>query len=414
VKITLLTYGSRGDVEPFIALAKGLTHAGHAVRLAAPQVFDPLLGSTQIEFFGLPGNPGQLVQGLVDEAGRNPWRMVFAMGDFVLPLALEVSKIASQAAEGADIIVHSFLLTSLGYELAHQQSIPDISAQFFPVFCSTSEFPAPTFPPLPLGGTYRRLTHQIVSQVFWRGSRLLYKLARRRHPVLPPLTGWPFNRRNQRQTPILYAFSPQVVPRPQDWPAHAHITGYWFPQDTGSKEPDRALMDYLAAGPKPLVVAFGSTVSSRLRRIGDQVLAALTLTGQRGILVGSGLEIENLPPDIYAIADVPYQRLFPYAAAVLHHGGAGTTGKGLQAGVPNVVIPFTSDQPFWGSRVRALGAGPRPLAPGRITVKKLAVTIEAAINDITMRERAVQIGRAIAQEDGVSQAVAIIEQYARG
>jgi sterol 3beta-glucosyltransferase len=161
------------------------------------------------------------------------------------------------------------------------------------------------------------------------------------------------------------------------------------------------------------VVAFGSTVSSRLRGIVAQVVEALAITGQRGILVGSGLETENLPPEIYGITGAPYQRLFPRAAAVVHHGGAGTTGKGLLAGVPNVVIPFTSDQPFWGNRVHALGAGPRPLAPGRISIKKLAAAIDAAINDAAMRDRAAQTGRAIAQEDGVSQAVAIIEHYAR-
>lgn len=413
MKITLLTYGSRGDVEPFIALAQGLSRTGHAVRLAAPQAFDSLLDSPQVEFFGLPGNPGQLVKGLVDEAGRNPWRMVFAMGQFVLPLAEEVSEIARKASEGANLIVHSFLLTSLGYELACRQGIPDISAQFFPVFSSTSEFPAPTFPPLPLGGTYRRLTHQTVNQVFWQGSRFLYKLARMKHPALLPLTGWPFDERNDRPTPILYAFSPSVVPRPADWRPDAHITGYWFPQGMNDWTPPQALLDYLAAGPKPLVVAFGSTTSRRLRGIGAMVLEALALTRQRGILVGSGLATANLPPGVYAIAGVPYGWLFSRAAAVLHHGGAGTTGKGLRAGVPNIVIPFTSDQPFWGNRVHALGAGPKPLVPARLTVKKLAGAIDTAIRDATMRERAAEIGEAISRQDGVSRAVSIIEQHTR-
>jgi len=414
LKITLLTYGSRGDVEPFIALAQGLSRAGHAVRLAAPQVFAPLVASTQVEFFGLPGDPGQLVRGLVDEAGRNQWRMVFAMGDFVLPLALEVSQIVGKAAARADLIVHSFLLTSLGYELARRQGIPDISAQLFPVFCNTTEFPAPTFPPLPLGGAYRWLTHQIVSQVFWQGSRFLYRIARSKHPVLPPLTGWPFDRRNDRQTPILYAFSPSVVPRPTDWRLDAHITGYWFPQGSEDWQPPQALLDFLAAGPKPLVVAFGSTASRRLRGLGAQLLEALALTGQRGILVGSGFSPQKLPPQVYSIPGAPYEWLFPRAAAVLHHGGAGTTGKGLQAGVPNIVLPFTSDQPFWANRVRSLGVGPRPLAPRSITVKKLAAGIEAALHDANMRERAAQIGEAIRREQGVSRAVSIIEQTTRG
>ncbi len=412
MKISLLTYGSRGDVEPFIALAQGLAHAGHEVRLAAPRVFDPSLDSSQIEFFGLPGDPGQLVARLVDKAGRNQWRMILAMGDFVLPLALEVSEIASKAAEKADLIVHSFLLTSLGYELARRQGIPDISAQLFPVFCSTVDFPAPTFPALPLGGTYHRLTHQFVSQIFWQGSRSLYKLARRKHPALPPLTGWPFDRRNHRQTPILYAFSPSVISPPEDWGPHAHITGYWFPQVSSHWKPDPVILDYLADGPPPLAVAFGSTASRRLPGVFEMVLEALKLTRQRAILVGAGGPALESSPEVLWIPQVPYELLFPRAVAILHHGGAGTTGKGLRAGVPNIVLPFTSDQPFWGRRVYDLGAGPKPLAPRRLTVVKLAAAIDAAINNVDMRQRAAQIGRAIQQEDGVSQAVALIEQYA--
>ena len=413
MKITLLTYGSRGDVEPFIALAQGLARAGHRVRLAAPRVYDPILDDPAIEFLGLPGEPGQLVQNLVDVAGRNQWRMLRAMAGFVLPLALEVREIAASAAEGADLILHSFLLTSLGYELARQQGVPDVSAQLFPVFCSTSEFPAPTFPSLPLGGAYRKLTHQLVTQVFWQGSRVLYSLLRRKNPALPPLTGWPFDEGNAGPTPILYAFSPTVVPRPRDWRPGVHITGYWFSDLPGHWNPDPALLDFIHKDPAPITIAFGSTASRRLGGIFAGVLEALARSGQRGILVGTDLPVVSITPGVYSLAEVPYEWLFPRSGAILHHGGAGTTGKGLMAGVPNIVLPFTSDQPFWGSQVQALGVGPMPISPGKLSSKTLAAAIDAAVHDTGMRKRAAQVGAAIRREDGVSQAVALIERYAR-
>ena len=412
MKITLLTYGSRGDVEPFIALAQGLARAGHRVRLAAPRVYHAILDDPAIEFLGLPGEPGQLVQNLVDVAGRNQWRMLRAMSGFVLPLALEVHEIAGKAAQGADLILHSFLLTSLGYELARQQGVADISVQLFPVFCSTSEFPAPTFPPLPLGGPYHKVTHQFVTQVFWQGSRVLYSLLRRTHPVLPPLTGWPFDERHDGRTPILYAFSPTVVPRPRDWRPGVHITGYWFSDQPGRWNPDPALLDFIHNGPAPIAIAFGSTASRRLGGIFEKVLEALAFTGQRGILVGIDSPAAGLPSGIYPLAEAPYEWLFPRSAAILHHGGAGTTGKGLMAGIPNIILPFTSDQPFWGSRVQALGAGPKPISPRKLSAQTLAAAIDAAVQDAAMRKRAAQIGAAIRREDGVRQAVALIERYA--
>ena len=139
--VTVLTYGSRGDVEPFVALGRGFLQAGHSVRLAAPQPFEPFVAARGIDFVGLPGDPNRLVQDLVDEAGKNWWRMTAVMSKFVVPLAVRVSEQARAACEGAEIIVHSFLLTAAGHQAAQELGVPDVSAQFFPVFSSTTEFP---------------------------------------------------------------------------------------------------------------------------------------------------------------------------------------------------------------------------------------------------------------------------------
>jgi len=410
MKITLLTYGSQGDVEPFAELCKGLIQAGHRVTLAAPGKFRFLVDQGQIEYLSFPGDPQQMVQDLVDRAGRNWWRMVKSMSSFVIPLGLEVSQIARDACQDADLIVHSFLLTNTGYEIAREMGIPDISAQTFPVFTSTSEFPAPAAPDLPLGGLYRRLTHAIVTQTFWQGSRIIYNSLRKKHQELPPLTNWPFNPRNRWQTPILYAFSPQVIPRPTEWEENVHLTGYWFSDHDKPWKPDDRLVEFLERGSAPIAVVFGSTSTRKLAGIHHKVFEALRITNQRGIIVGNKHEELESPNVFWQEGFISYDWLFKHSAAVIHHGGAGTTGKALKAGIPNIILPFTSDQPFWGRRVYKLGAGPKPIPPKRLEAGKLANAINAAIHDLKMRKLAQIIGQGIQKEDGITQGVKIIEE----
>ena len=409
MNISLLTYGSRGDVEPFIALANGLVQAGHHVNLAAPEGFSNLLNNDQVNYFGFPGEPQQMVENLVHQAGNNRLRMIASIADFVQPLAVEVMNLVRTASREADLIIHSFLLTSAGFEIAQELGIPDISAQFFPVFTSTGEFPAPTFPDLPLGKFYRRLTHQLVTGIFWRGSRFLYQRIQSKNADLPDLTAWPFNLNNARQTPILYAFSPLVVPQPRDWGESVSITGYWFLDDHESWSPDQELINFIEEGDPPVIVAFGSSSSLDMDRFYQKIIKALTLTNQRGILVGANPDLQGIPSTVFQVDNVPYQWLFKHSIAVIHHGGAGTTGQGLAAGVPNIILPFTSDQPFWARRVFKLEAGPKPLSPKRFTSQQPAEEIERAINDPQMKKNVQKIGAAIREEDGVARAVNLIQ-----
>ena len=411
MQVTLLTHGSRGDVEPFVALGKGFVQAGHTVRLAAPEGFNSLAASHGLDFVGLPGEPHRLVQSLVEMAGRNPLRMVAVTSRFVVPLAARVFERVEAACDGAQVLVHSFLLTQAGHEVAKKLGIPDVSAQFFPIFAGTAQFAAVTFPDLPLGGLYRRLSHGITTQTFQQGGRILYWWVRRANPHLPPLTGWPFSSKDGRRPPILFAFSPHVVPPPTDWPGDAHVTGYWFLDEPGAWEPPAELLDFLEAGRKPVSISFGSTVTREPDELGETVLRALALSGQRGVLVGTGLPKEVLPVDVLALDYVPYGWLFPRMSAVVHHGGAGTTGAGLRAGVPNIVVPFTSDQPFWGRRVHDLGAGPRPIAAQHLTAERLAGALVRVVRDKDMQYRARTIGECLRAEDGVSQAVNLILRH---
>jgi len=172
MNITLLTYGSRGDVEPFIALADGLTASGWQVHLAAPEAFRFLLENPAVTFTGLPGQPSELVQRLEEIPGRNLARTVRSAAGFVFPIAAETMKRCQDACVDADVIVHTFLLTLAGYEIARERSIPNLSALFFPVFAPTKAFSAPNMPLIPLA-PLRYASHQLTSQLLWQGSRLL-------------------------------------------------------------------------------------------------------------------------------------------------------------------------------------------------------------------------------------------------
>ena len=394
-----------------MALGRGFLNAGHCVRLAAPKAYSSRFDLRDIDFIELPGEPTQLVRELSDQAGMSRFRMVYTMSRFVVPLANQVIKKSRVACSDADVIIHSFLFTSTGIGLGKELGIPNISAQLFPVFSNTSEFPAPTFPDLPLGGAYRRLTHKLVSLIFQWGSRILYGWVRNKNPQIPNLTKWIPDEKNNGHIPILYGFSPHVVPKPKDWKSNAHITGYWLLPTQKEQYPTKELVDFIQSGSPPISIAFGSTVTPRLGEIIQKVADALSICKQRGVIVAERPKIAHPSPDVFQTDYVPYSWLFKRSTAVIHHGGAGTTAKGLMAGVPNIILPFTSDQPFWGQRVHSLGAGPKPISPRRLSTKAITAAINTALNDQNMRRQAKVIGRRINNEDGVLQAVNIVENY---
>lgn len=408
--ILLMTYGTRGDVEPFLALAQGFVKAGHSARLAAPEAYAPLAAQTGVEYIPLPGNPEELSAAMVQQAGGNPLRMIGVMARFVFPLAAEVYGRLREIVPGADAIVHSFLFTHAGYELAKAVGIPDFSAQMFPMFAPTSEFAAPGFPDMALPGIYRRLTHSLFNSIFRYGGGFIYDRMRRSRPEFPQLTGWPFSPTTGRITPLLFGFSEHVVPRPADWPVYAHITGYW--QMDGPREEDvpAELRRFIELGPAPVFIGFGSAIPRDIDRLTAIALEALHQTQQRGILsMGKAAGApEGAAQDIYTVGSISHRWLFPRMAAVVHHGGAGTTGIGLRAGIPNTLIPFTADQPFWAARVWALGAGPEPIPLWKLTARRLTAAIDQTLHDETMRARCRELGKKIDAEDGVGRAVDLV------
>jgi UDP:flavonoid glycosyltransferase YjiC (YdhE family) len=214
-------------------------------------------------------------------------------------------------------------------------------------------------------------------------------------------------------TPLLLACSPTVIPRPGDWSSpHIHIPGYFFLDSSTSYQPPAELEKFLASGEPPICVTFGSMIHRDAEKIYRIVLTALEQTGNRAIVLSGWSAIENfdLPENILVLDAAPHDWLFPRCKAVIHHGGAGTTAAGLRSGIPNLVVPFAADQPFWGVRVHAIDAGPRPIPIKKLTAEKLAAALDDVDGD-ALRSSAQVVGGKIRMEDGVGQTVMFIDEY---
>lgn len=412
MRITLLTYGSRGDVQPFIALGSRLQQAGHAVRLAAPERFAVQAQTYGMTFTPLPGDVEAMTRDMVDKAGGNVLRLLSVMIRASLDVVVEMAQRCFAATEGAEMVVHSFLTAASGHSSARIRRAHDISAQGFPFFATTGEFPQVTSPELPLGAGYNRLTHELSHRMIRFVTTTSYQMLHQPHHTLPPPLQWPAL---GTTTPVLQAYSSLVVPRPADWPAGIHQTGFWFLDEGKTYVPPPELSAFLEAGPPPVVIGFSSANGQEARRFLELSVHALRLTGKRGLLLG-GWDQGNLDTlassdQVLALRDVPHDWIYPRASAIVHHGGAGTTGAALRAGVPAVITPIVADQFFWARRAYQIGASPAPLIAAKMNAETLAAAITAT-NDPTMRRRAAAIGYCIQSEDGVGNAVRIIEQLA--
>ena len=417
MRIVIIALGSRGDVEPYVALGEGLKKAGHEIRLISHVNFAELVNSQGLEFWPVDID----VQGIAQSSemrerlgGGNFLKVLSQMAKDAELRALEAVKVGMSACQGMDLILTGLAGLYIGLALAEKLELPLVQAYYIP-FTPTRLYPSFLLPqiPIPLGGTLNRLTYQLARQVMWQGFRSADKLVREKVLNLPPAPFFgPYNSKYIRDNPILYGFSPSVIPQPPDWEDNTHITGYWFLEPDENWIPPQPLVDFLQAGPPPIYIGFGSMSNSKPEETTRLVLSALAATNQRGILLAGwgGLHTEDLPGTVFAVDSVPFSWLFPRLAAVVHHGGAGTTAAGLRAGVPSIVIPFFGDQPFWGSRVAELGVGPVPIPLRKLTIDRLTQAIHTVVSDTAMRQRSVELGAKIQAEDGIARAMAVIHQ----
>lgn len=409
MKIALLALGTRGDVQPFLALGKALAAHGHDVVLGAPENFQTWVESHGLAYRSIGVDMQDFVRcpearkvmaGNVVSLARM-WRKT------IVPLTHKSLDALWRVAHDADVIVYhpkaagaADVSEATGAKLFH--------AAPFPIF------PSKAFPLLVLRGDYgpwlNRLTYRAL--LF---SRLFF---------LPTVNRW---RREQLglgptspfRTPghatiggQLCAVSPTVLP---DYPADAseniQTTGYWFLDEGRHWRPDAALSAFLERGAPPVYIGFGSMTITDPARLARRVVAGIERAGVRAIL-GTGwgaMETFDVPEKVLVIDGAPHDALFKHVVAVVHHGGAGTTAAALRAGVPTLVCPLTFDQPFWGRRVRALGCGPTPRPIKRLKAADFATALLDLTQTESYRARATEVARAIAREDGIARALALIE-----
>lgn len=414
-RLLLVAPGSRGDVQPFVALASGLARAGYRVRVAAHEAFRALIEAEGVEFAVLSGDPQALVldpatQRIVDSGG-NPLRALRGFRAALRELGNTVIVDAWQAAREADAVVHCGPLSLPAFYAAQALKLPSIGAAVQPL-APTRAFATVAVAERRLPGEVNLLSHLLAEQAFWGLFRPAISSWRRRAgepraPLLGPFHGWRAGGHR-----FVYGFSPTLLPKPPDWGPNDHVTGAWLSDSPPQTPLPGELEAFLAAGPPPVYIGFGSMAASDPAGLTDIVLGAIERTGHRAVLgLGwAGLGARTRSDRVLVVGETPHDLLFSRALAVVHHGGAGTTHAGLRAGVPNLAVPFGGDQAFWGQRIAAIGAGPPPIPRSKLTVGRLADAIHAMATNPEMRNRASTVGQALGDERGIEHAVTVITQ----
>lgn len=402
MKIIIAAIGSRGDVQPYINLARGLQAAGHAVTLATNPTLCSLAELHQV--MSAPIGPaidmGEAGARLMEQSFDNMWIGMIRVMQLGARLVEEAFPDVLKLCQGADLLI----TTDTGSGIAEAESLkmPWISVTLQP-----ARIPLPNQTPSVVG----RLVWPLLSKAFIAPTNRFRK--RVGAPPAKDITDLLSKRM------ILLPVSRHVAPPDPNWPAYVKPTGYWLNRSQDGWSPPADLLDFLRAGEKPIAVSLGvMSMSGKQARAGARiVLQAIRETGVRAILQGwdEVLRGEELPPAVYHAGALPHSWLFEQVSAVVHHGGFGTTASVLRSGVPGIVVPHVIDQFYWGQRVYELGAGPKFITRGSLTAAGLSQAISQAVNQPRIRDRAAELGRNIcAEEDGVIAAVHLIEQFPAG
>lgn len=417
MRIVVFAIGSRGDVEPFVTIAAALRDAGHDVRVGAPPNFASLAAQHGVAFEPMGLDTFTLMQEAQARkiVGSGNLLDAFRGATFrrLQERQTKITRDAWRIAQGMDAVVYKGGLAA-GSTVAEKLGIPAIAVALQPMS------PTGAFAP-PLSGLTRgagrlgnRVLGKVVASAIWSIGRPGVRDLRR-ELGMPPLPYFGLHTTNEPTT--LHAFSPLVLAKPDDWPAHFHITGYIAPRAAPWTPPD-TLARFLEAGPPPLYIGFGSMTNADPKRLLQIILAGLRRVGHRTILLSGwedyGRELA-LPDFVHMISEAPHDWLFPRMAGIAHHGGAGTIGTALRSGVPSLVLPYNYDHPFWARRVFELGVGPAPIRLRDLTEDQLADALHQLLHDQEMRQRAAELGRRMRAEDGCARAVeqihATIERF---
>ena len=410
--IVIFTIGTQGDIRPCVALGQGLQRSGYPVRIATSPNFAEMVRQAGLEFYPLTADFQSMLESdrSITDQGLNLRAMARIFRDRYAEWAAHWVHEGLAAADGARLLIGVSNSTLLAKALSEALGIPFAIARLQPLT------PSRRLPPMVLSGARDKLpgllslgAHHLLFQMVWGVMRpaindvVRPQLGLRRYSPLGPY----LFRSDLHAAKVINGFSTHVLPRPADWPDSSLVTGYWF-LDEPQWRPPEALYEFLAAGPKPIYVGFGSMVSSNATSFTEVVLDAVKRSGQRAVLATGwgGLDHEGIGQSerVFFVRHAPHDWLFDRVAAAVHHGGAGTTAAAVRAGIPSVIVPFYGDQPFWARCLHRKGVAPPAMGRKGLSSDAMAGALKAAQHP-AMVERAFELGCAVRAEDGVGEAL---------
>lgn len=420
-KVLLAACGTRGDVQPFLALAVALRRHGHHPLLAAPSSYTADAAAYGVDFAAIDDGPTRILdetatreiidKGLMGVRGKlAAARTVARLKQLLIPSLRDVAAIAHDHGDVA-AVVHSAALPA--QHVADMLGVPAVVVALQPGWIPTDAFPCQLMPLPRVPRFLNRSTYALVTAAQrsrqverWRTTEL--GLAPRRHGA----RRWLRDPEGRRR-PVLQSFSRHITPVDRAWGDAVRTTGFWYLPARPDWTPPRELARFLDEGPPPVYIGFGSMTGTRAHRNHALVTEAIRLTGVRAVVatgwggIGAAADASGGPPspNILTIEQAPHDWLFPRTAAIVHHGGPGTVGAALAAGRPQVLCPHMGDQTHWSARMRALGVAPAPLTARTLTAHGLAEAIATSVTDRRLAHRASEIAALVRAEDGVNTAV---------
>ncbi|OIW26165.1 UDP-Glycosyltransferase/glycogen phosphorylase [Coniochaeta ligniaria NRRL 30616] len=442
LNVVIQIVGSRGDVQPFVALGQVLKETyGHRVRIATHSTFQSFVEENGLEFFNIGGDPAELMAFMVKNPGLMPGPEAFKTGEIkrrrlgIEEILLGCWRSCIEAGDGlgpapqthpknqkvdeqyilpgnpsarpfvADAIIanppsfaHIHIAEKLGIPLHMMFTMPWTATRAFPhplanIQSTNTDVVMTNY-----------VSYALVEMMTWQGLGDVINRFRDKVLDLEPLSLiWAPGLLTRLRIPTTYCWSPALIPKPNDWQSEITIAGFYFLDLSSSYTPPQDLADFLAAGPPPVYIGFGSIVVENPNALTRTIFDAVTAVGCRALVSkgwgGLGVDSVGVPEGVFMLGNCPHDWLFDRVAAVVHHGGAGTSAAGIKAGKPTVVVPFFGDQPFWGAMIHRAGAGPEPIPNTKLNAENLAAAISEALKPET-QARARELGARIKEEQG--------------
>ncbi len=412
MRISIFVYGTWGDIRPHVVLGQALQKIGHEVQVIASAGYEQWVHDRGLGFYSLTTDVNTFARENADLMDKGFISQLQILRTHIAPLFTQMGLEVMQATRDSDVLMTVEFGVSLVLDVVRANKLKPIfinPAPINPTRESNTVLPAPPGW-FPLERWYNRLGYSVLRQSSWRG------LAGGRNPLAKqlglPQSSYKDFRAVVDTAPALTTVSRHVFQRPADWGDHWQVTGFLF-DDEPQWSPPQGLIDFLAAGEAPVYVGFGSMPDANPAVTTRTILDAVQRAGKRAVILTgwAGLGADNTPDDVYILKYAPHSWLFPQMAAVIHHGGAGTTASGLRAGVPTVVVPHQGDQGFWGRTVKQLGVGTSPISRKKLTADNLAAAITEATSNRPMQANARALSEKIRAEDGLAETVKWVERF---